>query len=190
MKKQKLMTLTCLALVLMIACVGTMAMAQASGKASRLGLVNNPTPPGETPLMVDPQEDAEVLFTYHNGTPVTIYDDYDNGYSRVQIGNIGGYIKTEMLLDEFPDAVPFELPVVEVSNIGADDVVNFREMPMKESTNVDQVKLGQSFLVLGEGEDWYHVVNGDQMGFVDPEFLLQTEKTEVYAINTDGTRAK
>ena len=190
MKKLKTMVFPCLVMVLVIVCMGSVAFGQASGKPSRMAVVYNTENPGETALVDGRDETANVNFIYNNGTPVTIYDDYSDGWSRVGIGNgaIEGYIRTEWLLDDLQDVQPFEVPVVLISNIAEDGVVNLRELPMVESQYIDQYPLGQEGIGLGMSEKWYHVSIDENIGFMDTTYLLKTEKTAEY--QGQGTKSE
>lgn len=164
--------------------LATAASAPTAGRA----VVNNPDPGDRLFLRARPNGAGDALGKYYNGTEVTIVnggEEYD-GYTRVRIAGVEGYMKTEYLA--FGDAanrVASAQPTVTVNNQGGTGL-NLRQKPHKEGALIRLIPNGEQATVMGITEDgWLHVSYNGQTGY-----LLGTGVTPRLAYNKGGAARK
>lgn len=108
---------------------------------------------------------------YCNGCIVAILDKGNDGWSKVRIGNLDGYMKNEFLDFDFPTVKRTEtLPVVTVENANGEGANLRREA----ATSADIIALcpnGTKVQVLGITESWYHVQIDGEIGFIMARYL-------------------
>lgn len=132
-----------------------------------------------------PAAGASSLGKYYTGTPVQFTGKTSGSYAEVEIGSLSGWMDirflytTEQLwqphiplqeqLAAMQDPIA-ETPVVAVDNAGSG--ATLRSAPSSASSRIGWYENGTEVLILGVGSsDWYHVVVGDQLGFMAASVL-------------------
>ncbi len=132
----------------------------------RTGVVNNPNPSDRLNLRVQPNANAASLGKYYNGCVVALLSDESDGWIRVRIGNLEGYMQARyLLLNAGIDSVASAMPTVTVRNASGTGL-NLRENPSKDSAALGLYPNGTSVQVLGLSENWYHVQVDGKTGFM------------------------
>ena len=132
----------------------------------RIGIVNNANPSDRLNLREQPQTGAASLGKYYNGCIVALLSDKSNGWIRVRIGNLEGYMETRyLLLDAGINSVASAMPTVTIRNSSGTGL-NLRENPSKNSATLGLYSNGTSVRVLGLSENWYHVQVDGKTGFM------------------------
>lgn len=132
----------------------------------RIGIVNNANPSDRLNLRMQPNTGATSLGKYYNGCVVALLSDQSNGWIRVRIGNLEGYMQTRyLLLNAGINSVASAMPTVTIRN-SSDTGLNLRENPSKNSTALGLYPNGTSVQVLGLSENWYHVQVDGKTGFM------------------------
>lgn len=133
--------------------------------------VNNPDPNDRLNLRAKKSVHSKSLGKYYNGCIVAVLDKGNDGWSKVRIGNLDGYMKNEFLDFEFPtEKRTEELPKVSVRNAKGESANLRREA----TTNADIIALypnGTKVQVLGVTETWYHVQIDGETGFIMAGYL-------------------
>ena len=123
----------------------------------RIGIVNNANPSARLNLRKEPKTSASSLGKYYNGCVVALLSDQSNGWIRVRIGNLEGYMKARyLLLNAGINSVASAMPTVTIRNSSGTGL-NLRENPSKNSTILGLYSNRTSVQVLGLSENWYHV---------------------------------
>lgn len=136
-------------------------------------MINNPNPEDRLNLRTKPSTDAPTLGKYYNGLDVTLLGAEENGWYRVGIGTLTGYMQAKFL--ETDPNKTWMVQAVSISftvNNAAGTGLNLRELQSTKSKSLGFYKNGEIGYVLGVGETWCHVVIGaDQVGFMLRERL-------------------
>lgn len=132
----------------------------------RIGIVNNANPSDRLNLREQPKTGAASLGKYYNGCVVALLSDKSNGWIRVCIGNLEGYMEARyLLLDAGINSVVSAMPTVTIRNASGTGL-NLRENPVKSSATLGLYSNGTSVQVLGLSENWYHVQVDGKTGFM------------------------
>lgn len=132
----------------------------------RIGIVNNANPSDRLNLRKEPKTSASSLGKYYNGCVVALLSDQSNGWIRVRIGNLEGYMEARyLLLNAGINSVASAMPTVTIRNLSGTGL-NLRENPSKNSTILGLYSNGTSVQVLGLSENWYHVQVDGKTGFM------------------------
>lgn len=132
----------------------------------RIGVVNNVNPSDRLNLRKQPKASAASLGKYYNGCVVALLSDKNNGWIRVRIGNLEGYMDTHyLLLDTEINCVASAMPTVTIRNSSGTGL-NLREKPSENSAILGLYSNGTSLQVLGLSENWYHVQVDGKTGFM------------------------
>lgn len=133
--------------------------------------VNNPNPNDRLNLRMGKSVHSKSLGKYYNGCIVAVLDKGNDGWSKVCIGNLDGYMKNEFLDFDFPTEKRTEsLPEVSVRNANGEGA-NLRR---KAAASADIIALypnGTKAQVLGVTETWYHVQIDGETGFIMARYL-------------------
>lgn len=134
------------------------------------GVVNNPDPKDRLHLRVSPNSSSQSLGKYYNGVTVQILEK-GNGWVKVRIGNLDGYMDSSFLLMDAPDgSVAPAMPVVRVES-SSGKKLNLRAGQSQKTASLGLYDNGTPVEVLGITPTWYHVKIGGQMGFMMAEYL-------------------
>ena len=134
--------------------------------------VHNPISTDRLNLRVEKTENSASLGKYYNGCTVAIVQKGNDGWSRVRIGNLEGYMKNQFLDFNAPKDQQTELlPKVTIQNPNGQGA-NLRR---QASTRVSAVALypnGTQVQVLGIAGEWCHVLIDGEIGFMMTQYLV------------------
>lgn len=123
-------------------------------------------------LRTSPSAESTSLGKYYTGTPVTLTGESRNGFMRVTIGSVSGWMDARYLTCD-PYSFLSELPQVYVNNPGSG--ANLRYGPGTGSQRVCWYPHGTSVTVFGVRADgWYHVAVSGSTGYMSSSLLSQT----------------
>ena len=154
-------------------CVMLVFSHMSTALAATTAMVNNPDPDDRLNLRTEPSVDAPSLGKYYNGLDVTLLSPEENGWYKVRIGTLTGYMQAKFLETD-PDkmwqvqtvSIPFR--VHNASGTG----LNLRELQSTKSKSLGLYRNGEIGYLLGVGETWCHVLIGaDEVGFMLRESL-------------------
>lgn len=136
-------------------------------------VVNNPNPSDRLHLRSEPKEGAKSLGRYYNGVRVTINIPSDMEWTRVNIGNYHGYMRTEFLAfgDPAQSIVASAMPIMVVNNPGSAANLNLREGPFAAAKSLGVYPNGTKVILMGFNDTWAHVIVDGQMGFMQASYL-------------------
>lgn len=150
----------------------------------RIAIVNNPNPTDRLNLRKSASSNADTLGKYYNGTVVALLSEVKNGWAKVKIGNLEGYMESKYLsVDAQIGSVASAMPTVTVSNANGKRL-NLREKQSDKSNSLGLYNNGTQVQVLGLSETWYHVQVDGKVGFMMAGYM--TPKLQ-YHITTGGS---
>ena len=128
--------------------------------AEQILVVANPDPEDRLHLRVSPSTTSASLGKYYSGTQVQVLKTYANGWAKVQIGTLDGYMMTQYLSDEKQASA---MPLAE----GAWQGTTLYALPDIHS-NSQQLNGYEQLCIMGFREEWCHVYVPalDSTGFV------------------------
>jgi site-specific DNA recombinase len=134
--------------------------------------VHNPISTDRLNLRAEKTANSASLGKYYNGCTVAIVQKGNDGWSRVRIGNLEGYMKNQFLDFNAPKDQQTELlPKVTIQNPNGQGA-NLRR---QASTRVNAVALypnGTQVRVLGIAGEWCHVLIDGEIGFMMTQYLV------------------
>ena len=130
-------------------------------------IVSNPDPDDRLNLRTKPSENAPTLGKYYNGVQVKLLKEAKNGWVKVRIYGLEGYVKAEFLVrDGDGKSVEFAMPSVKIKNAGGTGL-NLRKTQSTKSSSLGFYKNGSTVCVLGVSKTWCHVETNDgKVGFM------------------------
>lgn len=150
----------------------------------RIAIVNNPNSADRLNLRKTATSNAASLGKYYNGTVVVMLSDVHNGWVKVRIGNLDGFMESKYLsIDGRVGSVASAMPTVTVNNANGKRL-NLRETQSQKSNSLGLYDNGTKVTVLGLSETWYHVEVDGKVGFMMAGYM--TPKLQ-YSISTGGT---
>lgn len=142
-------------------------------------VVNNPNSIDRLNLRTKPSQNAPTLGKYYSGTTVEVLSSNQNGWTKVRIHTLEGYMMTKYLAfgqDQF--SVGYALPSVKIENMNGTGL-NLRQQQSSSSASLGLYKNGSTVCVLGVSENWCHVQTEDgQVGFMLREGLSPAPEFE------------
>ena len=181
--KKTLILIMMTAMLLLSACIAQVASAELG-----TAIVNNPNPQDRLNLRTKPSTEAISLGKYYTGTEVTLMSSESNGWYKVKIGSLEGYMQSGYLTIAGSAQVVSAQPVVTISNTG-ETGLNLRSAQSASSASYGLYSNGTQVTVLGISETWAHVQIDGQIGFMLLSGLtprLQFGSTEVISENVPG----
>ena len=150
-------------------------------------VVHNPDPTDRLNLRAAPQATAPTLGKYYNGTYVDVLSDEQDGWTKVRIFGLEGYMMARFLVA--PDQLETgasTIPAVQIHNAGGTGL-NLRKAPSTNSTSLGLYKNGATVRVFGVSEGWCHVQTEDGK----TGFMLRERLSPVLAFDkgSDGSGA-
>lgn len=150
-----------------------MANSEASKiKAGMVVVVNNPDAEDRLNLRTEPRQDAPTLGKYYNGTYPEVLSDEMDGWVKVRIFDLEGYMMAKFLT--YPDQLQTgaaTVPTVKIQNSGGSGL-NLRKSQSTGSISLGLYKNGATVRVFGVSETWCHVQTEDgNVGFMLRERL-------------------
>ncbi len=144
----------------------TLAMAiPMSGLAESYKVVTG----GALNLRETPSLDAKVIHQYKNGTWMTVLSE-EGEWSKVEVGGNTGYVMSKYLTDNSSDSTLYVR-----TNTGRG--LNLRDMPSLEGNILTSFKPGTAVKVLVRGANWHKVSVGDQVGYMNAQYLRSSANT-------------
>lgn len=162
----------------------------ASGGALRpvssFAVVDNPNSIDRLNLRTLPSQDAPTLGKYYSGTTVEVLSDDQNGWTKVRVDTLEGYMMTRYLaVDQNQFAVTSAMPSVKVQNPNGTGL-NLRQAPSTGAASFGLYGNGAVVRVLGVSESWCHVQTEDgRVGFMLREDLSPSPDFEREKITGD-----
>ena len=152
---------------------------------NRIAIVNNYNPADRLNLRKTASAKAESLGKYYNGVAVTMLSEVQNGWIKVRIGNLEGYMESVYLLvDGQLGSVTSATPTVSVSSANGARL-NLREKQSDISNSLGLYNNGTKVQVLGLSETWCHVQVDGKVGFMMSKYL--TPKLQYAYADGGGT---
>ena len=135
-------------------------------------VVNNPNSVDRLNLRTMPSQSAPTLGKYYSGTTVEVLGSDQNGWTKVRIHSLEGYMMTQYLTfgqDQF--AVGYAMPSVKIKNMNGTGL-NLRQEQSMSSASLGLYRNGSTVRVFGVSETWCHVQTEDgNVGFMLRERL-------------------
>lgn len=169
--------------ILLVYCLGACALAEWEA------VIANPSVADRLNLRQGPGTEEKSLGRFYSGTPVTVYEEDENGWARVRIGTLQGYMQAKYLMKMnrnygAPSLFHQAWPVME-------------RITLKSGTDqkAEAVAATRDFLlVLGDvGDDWRYVRLWDreQYGYVRTSQLMhhQILIEQAYMVPVHGEEA-
>ncbi len=132
-----------------------------------VAVVNNPNPRDRLNLRTQPRESAPSLGKYYNGTVANPLDSVKNGWMKLRIGSLEGYMEAKyLLMGAQPGDVQSAMPLVTIRNTEGTGL-NLRLGQSTSSKIIRFYPNGTKLTVMGLGTTWCHVNTEDgYQGFV------------------------
>ena len=124
-------------------------------------------------LRAAPNSCAQIITSFPVGTAVTVLQA-GNGWHKVKVGNLVGYMSSAYLSSEKAPSytTPLCAPVQAVlKNINGGCVVNFRVYPGMKTKVIKAYPVGTKVKVLEKGENWCKVEIEGKQGYVSTYML-------------------
>ena len=138
----------------------TLAMAiPMSGLAESYKVVTG----GALNLRKEPSMKSGVIHQYPSGTWMTVLSE-EGEWSKVEVGGNTGYVMSKFLSNSNSDSTLYVR-----TNTGRG--LNLRDMPSLEGNIITSFKPGTAVKVLVRGAGWHKVSVGDQVGYMNAQFL-------------------
>lgn len=159
-------------------CLKSAAESYAPTQVITVAAVNNPDPTDRLNLRRMASAASTSLGKYYNGCLVAVLEAVDNGWFRVRIGHLEGYMDGAYLdFDASVTGAADRLPVATVRSNAAP----LTETADPASPVFAAYPAGTQVKVLGVGDGWCHVSVNDSIGFMaaellEPEFSFASEK--------------
>lgn len=136
-------------------------------------VVNNPKSTDRLHLRASASEKAESLGKYYHGVRVVVEGSVDSEWTKVSIGNLKGYMKTEYLVigGEGKPYPASAMPILTVNNPNSELCIDlYAEQSIKSEFlgvyfNSTQVTL------MGFNGTWAHVIVDGKVGFMLAKYL-------------------
>lgn len=137
-----------------------------------IAVVNNPDSNDRLNLRTNPSPDAPTLGKYYNGTYLEVLSNEKNGWVKVSIFDLEGYMMAKFLV--YPEQLEVgssTVPSVKINNIGGTGL-NLRKAQSTDSSSLGLYSNESTVRVFGVSETWCHVQTEDgNVGFMLREQL-------------------
>lgn len=134
-------------------------------------VVNNPDPTDRLNLRTEKSVRSASLGKYYNGCVAAILEKGNDGWSKVRIGNVDGYMRNEFLdFERGTKDVTAALPETIVKNLSGEGA-NLRKRATTGSEALALYPNGTKAQVLGLTESWCHVQINGMTGFIMTKYL-------------------
>lgn len=147
----------------------------AVGMTGTSAVVNNPNPSDRLNLRTKPSENAPTLGKYYNGTYVELLGGEKNGWVKVRIFDLEGYMMTKFLVSaDQLEVGAATVPLVNIKNTNGTGL-NLRKAQSMNSASLGLYENGATVRVFGVSETWCHVQTEDgNVGFMLRKSLSPT----------------
>lgn len=144
-------------------------------------VINNPPPQERLNLRTSMSTNSSSLGKYYNGCIVAVLENRTDGWSKVRIGNVDGYMKNKYLaFNDQTKPIVSMMPLVTISNQNGHGV-NLRKEATVNSETYALYPNGTSVQVMGLTKEWCHVCVDGLTGFMMTKYL---DPQLSYATNT------
>ncbi len=168
-------------LVWLWAAVLTLALCATALGACSTATITNPNPAERLNLRTQPRKDAISLGKYYSGVVVDLLGEEQNGYVKVRIDPMEGWMDKNFLTDELTYDAPPTTTVIQ-------DGANLRAQPTAQSKSLGTFDSGTWVCVLGVRDDsWLHVSINDMTGFMQNSLLAEAFTYHSHGVVTAGT---
>lgn len=136
-------------------------------------VVYNPRPQDRLHLRERPDTSAPSLGKYYTGVHVEVLSR-QNGWAKVHIGNLNGYMMDEYLRPPDAGANPIgAMPIFEVQNPNRAQNLHLRQHPSLEARSLGLYNNNTRVIQMGFSGDWSHVITlrDGRMGFMLTRYL-------------------
>ncbi|MBQ8536858.1 MAG: SH3 domain-containing protein [Clostridia bacterium] len=132
--------------------------------------VTNPVAAQKLNLRTGPGASYASYGLFCTGAPVKVLARRSDGWVRVQVGSLVGYMNEDYLSSQY---VSPHYPVMQVSNPVATHKLNLRQSPRVQSASLGRYGNGTQISVLGylAGDEWAYVQAGSLMGYMMLRYL-------------------
>lgn len=138
-----------------------------------LAVVNNPKSADRLHLRTSASEKAASLGKYYNGVRVIIDGPVDGEWTKVIVGNLKGYMKTEYLVisgegKPYPTSA---MPIMTINNPNSEQCVDLYAGQSQKSEFLGVYNNGTSVILMGFNATWAHVIVDGKVGFMLAKYL-------------------
>lgn len=141
------------------------ALFGAASAQAQTATVCNDDPTDRLNLRTQPKKDAVSLGKYYSGVTVELLGEKKNGYVKVRISPVEGWMDEQFLTNQVTSDAP---PTTTVTTDGA----NLRAQPTMSSKSLGTFAVGTWVCVLGVRDDgWLHVSVSDKTGFMRDDLV-------------------
>lgn len=130
-----------------------------------IAVINNPNPNDRLNLRVAARQNSTSLGKYYNGCIVAVLKSGENGWSKVRIGNLEGYMMEKYLEMDTPSSVASAQPSIEIRNANGTGL-NLRCEPNLNADSLGLYMNGTKLTVMGLSDKWCHVCIDGKTGFM------------------------
>lgn len=186
MKTRAILALTTLLLIMSLVSAALADNGSITITAGTTVIVNNPNAADRLNLRTQPSQDAPTLGKYYNGTYLQALSDEKDGWVKVCIFDLEGYMMTDFLTDqEHLELGAATIPTVKIANAGGTGL-NLRKEQSLSSTSLGLYPNGSAVRVFGVSETWCHVQTEDgNVGFMLREHLSPLLEYQLSVDDTD-----
>lgn len=130
-------------------------------------VVNNPSQKDRLNLRTAPRTSSTSLGKYYNGVTVTIIEKRKDGWSKVRIGTLEGYMQNNYLAMNAKEGTV----VAAMPTVSAKDKAILYARPSFKAGALNQYTKNMQVVVLGLTPQWYHVQVEGYTGFIPADDL-------------------
>ncbi len=135
---------------------------------------------------------SATLDTVSKGGKVSVLEDAQNGWYKVQVGDQVGYMSAEYLdvaegevLDDTASAAEAEEAETLYGLVNT-SVLNVRSGASTDYDRVGKLSGGTVVTILGESGDWYQISTDSLTGYVSGEYLTVVDAAALEELSTKG----
>lgn len=172
MNARRILSLVSVMLVLSLASIAMADQGTSMMASGTVAVVNNPDSSDRLNLRTEPNENAPTLGKYYNGTYLDVLSDEKDGWVKVRIFELEGYMMAKFLV--YPEQLEIgasTVPTVTIDNAGGTGL-NLRKEQSLNSASLGLYGNGATVRVFGVSQTWCHVQTEDgKVGFMLRERL-------------------
>lgn len=138
-----------------------------------LAVVNNPKSADRLHLRASASKNAASLGKYYNGVRVIIDGPVDGEWTKVIVGNLKGYMKTEYLVIS-GEGKPYPasaMPIMTINNPNSEQCADLYAGQSQKSEFLGVYNNGASVILMGFNATWAHVIVDGKVGFMLAKYL-------------------
>lgn len=177
MKTMRKTVIRLLAALLGLCLVGTAALAEQTAVINTKGKPDWPFGLYRVALRKSDTTNSDMLFRYYSGTEVQVLSKAANGFAKVRIGSMEGFMMDKYLsYGDEAKQISIGSHYGQVDLPKQEAVLTIYERPTSESPAVATAENSRYLTILGVGDIWHHVrlYEGGE-GFVLSRYLTETD---------------